>query len=172
MKCTITDLEVGKEYSFLRASREQLKDIPIYHGKLLAVNIGERVITAKFAIHEFNDAEAFIMRMVASSDCKTLEKPDILSSCDHRASESARLLERTINQIYHPKYWFGWMISDSDENAIMEYEEFLNNSNKEFAEKIEEMDEFVKPEKVARLEQNKQLYAQQISWLKENYLKS
>lgn len=170
MNCTITELEVGKEYSFLRASREQTADIPIYHGKLLDVTVGEKVITAKFAIHEFEDAEAFIMRLVASSDSKKLDKPDILSSCDHRASEAARKLERTINQIYHPKYWFGWMISDSDENAIRDYESFLNNSNKEFAEKIEKMDEFVKPEKLARLEHNKQLYAQQIAWLKEKYL--
>lgn len=171
MNCTITELEIGKEYSFLRSSREQTENIPIYHGKLLDITVGEKVITAKFAIHEFEDAEAFIMRMVSSSDDKKLDKPDILSSCDHRASEAAWKLEKVINQIYNMKYWFGWMISDSDENAINEYEAFLNHSNEEFEEKIKDMDEFVKDEKIARLETNKKLYKKQIEWLRNNYLK-
>lgn len=169
MNCNITELEVGKEYSFLRASREQTSDIPIYHGKLLRINQGERAIIAIFAIHEFNDAEAFIMRMVASYDSKLLDKPDVLTCTDWQASEDSRKLNKVINQIYH-KYWFGFMISDSDENAIKEYEAFLDNSNKEFAEKIEKMDEFVKPEKLARLETSKKLYAMQIDWLKKTYL--
>ena len=165
MKCNIKQLEVGKEYVFLRSIVKQKQDIPIYHGTLVELD-GGNCITALFHIHEFSDHEVFCYRTVNNpyigdrSD-EILDKP----VCFYLNSDKDEDLENAMC-----RRGVGFIISDSVQSAINEYSEFINWSVEEYQKKIDKADEYDKSSMIADLEAKKKIYKEQIDWLiKNNY---
>ncbi len=164
MNCSIKELKEGQEYVFLRSIVKQKENIPIYHGTLVELESGN-CVTALFHIHEFNDHEVFCYRTIVNryiGDCsdEILDKPEMF----HMNADKDEELEKAMCGL-----GIGFIISDSEENAIIEYKNFMDRSLLEYQKKIDKADEYDKPSMKADLEAKKQIYKEQINWLKNHY---
>ena len=164
MKCNIKQLEEGKEYVFLRSIVKQKENIPMYHGTLVELESGN-CVTALFHIHEFNDHEVFcyrtiVNRYIGDRSDDILDKPETF----HMNADKDNDLENAMCAM-----GIGFIISDSEQNAIKEYEEFLNWSLDEYQKRIDVTDEYEKPSLIADIEAKKKIYKDQIDWLKNHY---
>lgn len=164
MKCNIKQLEVGKEYVFLRSIVKQKQDIPIYHGTLVELESGN-IVSALFHIHEFSDHEVFCYRTINNpyiGDCsdEILDKPE----CFHMNADEDENLENAMCEM-----GIGFIISDSEKNAIKEYHDFMEWSLSEYQKRIDKADEYDKPSMIADLKAKRKIYKEQIEWLKNNY---
>lgn len=164
MKCSIKELKVGVTYYFLAASPEFGDGIKIYFGKLK--ELGEGIgIVAEFDFESLEENEVFLVQHPDCGD-EILDKI-ITLHCNKSDLDSERILGNWMR----PK---GFIISDSIENAINEYKEFLDwsvSEGKKNAQKlIDNGDEIEGATDMYRISLLAEGYKNQIDWLKEHYL--
>ena len=171
MKCSIKELKEGTTYYFLEADPNKVKDLKMYKATLVELNTEGRTATAMFDFEGLEKNQVFLMRCIDNPYVRD-ESNDPLDKittllCNHPDSNSAAIL----GTFMRPK---GFMMSDSVENVIKEYHEFLDWSVAEGTRKSQEMIE--KGQVVegrvteVRLGILKENYAKQIAWLTETYL--
>lgn len=176
MKCSIRELKEGTTYYFLEADArknpETDGDIHIYKAKVVEVDEGG-IFSVMFDFEGLEKNEVFMYRTIDNPYCgdqshEILDKPTTLN-CNHTDEKS----ESIIGTFMLPK---GFMISDSIENVIKEYGEFLNWSVTEGKRKAQEqidkgkvIDGKSDMYTIKLLEEN---YKKQMNWLIDNYLNS
>ena len=171
MKCSIKELKEGTTYYFLEADPNKVKDLKIYKATLVELNTEGRAATAMFDFEGLEKNQVFLMRSIdnrytGDESNDPLDKVTTLM-CNHPDGNSRVIL----GTFMCPK---GFMMSDSVENVIKEYHEFLDWSISEGTRKSQEMIEKgqVMEGRVTevRLGILKENYDKQIAWLTETYL--
>lgn len=174
MKCSIKNLKEGTTYYFLEANAQKNPetdgDIKIYKAKAIDISEGN-IFCVMFDFEGLESNEVFLYRTInnryiGDESNEILNKPTTLH-CNHTDSKSTSIL----GTFMMPK---GFMISDSIENAIKEYEEFLNYSvteGKSKAQKLINEGKIVDGKSdMYRIELLEEVYKKQINWLNKHYL--
>lgn len=174
MKCSIRELKEGTTYYFLEANArknpETDGEIKIYKAKLTELS-ESNAIMAMFDFEGLEKNEVFFYQPVVNRFCgdlsnEILDKP-ITLSCNNIDNKSNAI----IGTFMMPK---GFIISDSIENAINEYKEFLDWSvsegKRKAQEKIDSGDVIDGKSNMFRIELLEENYQKQISWLIKTYL--
>lgn len=171
MKCSIKELKEGTTYYFLEADPNKVNDLKMYKATLVELNTEGRAATAMFDFEGLEKNQVFLMRCidnpyVGDESNDPLDKITTLM-CNNPDGKSASIL----GTFMQPK---GFMMSDSVENVIKEYHEFLDWSvsegirkSQEMIEKGQVMDGRVAEVRIGLLKEN---YDKQIAWLTETYL--
>lgn len=171
MKCSIKELKEGTTYYFLEADPNKVNDLKMYKATLVELNTEGRAATAMFDFEGLEKNEVFLMRSidnpyVGDESNDPLDKITTLM-CNNPDGKSAAIL----GTFMQPK---GFMMSDSVENVINEYHEFLDWSvsegickSQEMIERGQVMDGRCAEVRIGLLKEN---YDKQIAWLTETYL--
>ena len=155
MKKTVKELEVGKEYIFIEANPKKNKDLNIVRATLKENKEGERGWFPVF-VEKDTQGEIFIM-----FNHEEAEKPldgllVIHVNSNYDKPEVKEPLEKLFGTWREP---IGYVICDSEsiDETITEYSNFLIKSLAKYEEKIREMTE--------DFSNKRKIYAEQIKWL-------
>ena len=171
MKCSIKELKEGTTYYFLETDNNKVNNLKMYKATLVELNTEGRAATAMFDFDGLEKNQVFLMRCidnpyVGDESNDPLDKITTLM-CNHPDGDS----EAILGTVMQPK---GFMMSDSVENVIKEYHEFLDWSVSEGTRKSQEMikNGQVMEGRVAEVALGilKENYDKQITWLTETYL--
>lgn len=174
MKCTIRELKEGATYYFLEANAhknpETDGEIKIYKGKLTELSEGG-VVMAMFDFEGLEKNEVFFYKPIDNPYCGDLSNEILDQPLTLECNDPDKKSKEIIGTFMMPK---GFMISDSIENAIKEYKEFLDWSVSEGKRKAQEKIDGGKAidgkADMYRIELLAENYQKQIAWLIKTYL--
>lgn len=166
MKQSIKEFQEGKTYFLLETDINRTENFKIYKALLKELFVNERIAMATFIITvNGEDIEIYFHKPVQNKYVKDmsndlLETPIILST-DHDNGEYRKMLYNT-----------GFMLSDSPENCINEYEEFLHKSLDKMETNIKETFAHGNYAQGKGMEVQmaimKETYLKQIIWMRKN----